>query len=152
MTKGQESKVLKRSLYGLKQSSRMWYKKFDTHVQSIGFIKCDFDNCVYVLRKHSATFLLLYVDDMLLASRSMAEIIEVKNPFSKVGVGSSSFLFDKCLQSAEKRRKTTRKTFLRESQKSKSEKVKVQVQVKDGKGKEGKERKTASKEKQKPPD
>jgi hypothetical protein len=30
---------LKRSLYGLKQSPRMWYQKFDTYILSLGFVR-----------------------------------------------------------------------------------------------------------------
>lgn len=39
--KGKESLVcrLKKSLYGLKQSPRMWYLKFDAFVLSIGFVR-----------------------------------------------------------------------------------------------------------------
>jgi hypothetical protein len=28
---------MKKSLYGLKQSQRMWYKKFDTYMLGLGF-------------------------------------------------------------------------------------------------------------------
>ena len=38
---------LKRSLYGLKQSPRMWYQNFDTYVLSLGFPRSKFDHCVY---------------------------------------------------------------------------------------------------------
>jgi hypothetical protein len=30
---------LKKSLYGLKQSPRMWYKKFDTYMMGLGFTR-----------------------------------------------------------------------------------------------------------------
>ena len=37
--KGQEELVcrLKKSLYGLKQSPRMWYQKFDSYTSDLGF-------------------------------------------------------------------------------------------------------------------
>ena len=40
MVKGKGHLVckLKKSLYGLKQSPRMWYQKFDTYVLSLGFV------------------------------------------------------------------------------------------------------------------
>src|ERR1044072_9997982 len=61
---------LKRSLYGLKQSPRKWYKRFDSYVLKIGFGRCEYDCCVYVrsLDDGSNIFLLLYVDDMLIAA------------------------------------------------------------------------------------
>ena len=50
MTKVQEHKVckLKRSIYGLKQSSRQWYLRFHRVVLSNGFTMIKEDHCVYV--------------------------------------------------------------------------------------------------------
>ena len=41
---------LKKSLYGLKQSPRQWYKKFDTFMIRHGHQRSEFDYCIY-LRK-----------------------------------------------------------------------------------------------------
>jgi hypothetical protein len=38
---------LKKSLYGLKQSPRMWYQKFDTYILGLGFTRSKEDHCVY---------------------------------------------------------------------------------------------------------
>jgi len=58
---------LKKSLYGLKQSHRMWYQNFDTFMQGLGFIRGKVYNCVYFkLIGDRVIYLLLYVDDMLL--------------------------------------------------------------------------------------
>ena len=38
---------LKKSLYGLKQTPRMWYQKFDTYIQELGFVRSQVDHCVY---------------------------------------------------------------------------------------------------------
>jgi hypothetical protein len=38
---------LKKSLYGLKQSPRMWYQKFDTYILGLGFVRRRVDHCVY---------------------------------------------------------------------------------------------------------
>jgi hypothetical protein len=67
---------LKKSLYGLKQSPRQWYKRFDSYMMRIGYRRCEYDCCVYVksLDDDSFIFLLLYVDDMLIAARSILEI------------------------------------------------------------------------------
>jgi hypothetical protein len=50
--KGQEGKVcrLKKSLYGLKQSSRQWYLKFHQVILDIGYEMSPLDHCVYVWR------------------------------------------------------------------------------------------------------
>ncbi len=46
----QETKVcrLLKTLYGLKQSLRMWYEQFTTHLFHIGYNKCNGDPNVYI--------------------------------------------------------------------------------------------------------
>ena len=34
---------LKKSLYGLKQSPRQWYKRFDSYMIQIGYTHCEYD-------------------------------------------------------------------------------------------------------------
>ena len=64
---------LKKSLYGLKQSPRQWYKRFDTFMLSQGFKRSNYDSCVYLKTVNGSTiYLLLYVDDMLIAAKSMS--------------------------------------------------------------------------------
>ncbi|GJT88575.1 retrovirus-related pol polyprotein from transposon TNT 1-94 [Tanacetum coccineum] len=68
--------LLKKSLYGLKQSSRKWYRRFDEYTLSNGFKRSSYDSCVYY-RSYAPgeyIYLLLYVDDMLIACKSKAEI------------------------------------------------------------------------------
>ena len=38
----------KKSLYGLKQVSRMWYQKFDTYIRQLGYSRSDSDPCMYI--------------------------------------------------------------------------------------------------------
>ena len=69
MVKGKKELVcrLKKSLYGLKQSPRMWYQKFDTYIRGLGFTRSKEDHCVYFkLIGDHFIYLVLYVDDMLL--------------------------------------------------------------------------------------
>ena len=63
---------LKCSLYGLKQAPRQWYIKFDQFVPKHNFTQCELDLCIYYKRLPNGEFviLLLYVDDMLVASSS----------------------------------------------------------------------------------
>jgi len=45
---GQENNMfLKKSLYGLKKSSRQWYKEFDSFMIKTNYTRCEYDNCVY---------------------------------------------------------------------------------------------------------
>jgi hypothetical protein len=83
--KGKENLVckLKKSLYGLKQAPRQWYKKFDGFMQKNGYYKCNADHCCYFKRFESSyIILLLYVDDMLVASSDMDEIKKLKKQLS----------------------------------------------------------------------
>ena len=76
---------LKKSLYGLKQSPRQWYKKFNSYMIQIGYTRCEYDYCVYVksLKDGSHIFLLLYVDDMLIAAKSIVEVNRLKSLFEQ---------------------------------------------------------------------
>jgi hypothetical protein len=83
---GKENHVclLKKSLYGLKQSPRQWYKRFDSFMLSIRFCRSEYDSCVYYkkLQDKSFMYLLIYVDDMLVAASNKEEIKKVKEQLS----------------------------------------------------------------------
>jgi hypothetical protein len=70
---------LKRSLYGLKQSLRMWYQNINTDILSLGFVRSKDDHCIYSKEEGGCfIYVTLYVDDMLLIGNSMDAIKEVK--------------------------------------------------------------------------
>jgi len=73
-----------RSLYGLKQLSRQWYKRFDEFIVSHGYNKSFYDSCVYHSKVEDAShiYLLLYVDNMLIASQDKFEIQNLKSLLS----------------------------------------------------------------------
>lgn len=80
-----EGKVMKlcKSLYGLKQGPKCWNRRFDTFATSLGFKKSAADSCLYILESNEITvYLLLYVDDMILASSSQAELNKLVAAFS----------------------------------------------------------------------
>ena len=76
--KGKEHMVckLKKSLCGLKQAPRQWYKKFDSFMVGHGYTKTNADHCVYVRKFPNGKFviLLLYVDDMLIVGQDVGVI------------------------------------------------------------------------------
>ncbi len=75
---------LQKSLYGLKQAPRQWYLKFDQFMLKNEFQRCNGDHCCYFKGlKSSYIILLLYVDDMLVASANMGEIVKLKKQLSQ---------------------------------------------------------------------
>ena len=70
---------LNKSIYGLKQASRQWFLKFDQVITAYGFVENKMDDCIYLKHKGSKfIFLVLYVDDILLASSNMQLLSEMK--------------------------------------------------------------------------
>ena len=58
---GKENHVCKliKSLYGLKQSPRQWYKRFDQFIQGQKFTRSEHDHCVYFRRLLDGAFIYL---------------------------------------------------------------------------------------------
>ena len=72
-----------KSIYGLKQASRQWYLKFDEIIRKFRFKENEKDNCVYAKFKNGKfIFLILYVDDILLASSDVNLLFETKKLLS----------------------------------------------------------------------
>jgi len=70
---------LRKSIYGLKQASRQWYLTFDNVVTFLGFKKNIVDQCIYLKFSESKFIILvLYVDDILLASNDVDFLHETK--------------------------------------------------------------------------
>lgn len=72
--------LLKRSLYGLKQSPRQWNQRFDKFMLKNNYLRSEFDICVYYkeLKNGEFVYLLLYVDDILIASKDKRHVDELK--------------------------------------------------------------------------
>lgn len=85
--KGKENKVCKlnKGIYGLKQSGCKWYERLDECLTSLGFTKSESDPSLYTMRRSDGTYLILlvYVDDLPLASNSARLMITVKNLLAK---------------------------------------------------------------------
>ena len=89
--------ILKKSIYGLKQASRQWYLKFHSVVTSYGFVENKVDQCIYCkVSGRKFIFLILYVDDILLASSDLGLLHETKrmlsNNFDMKDLGEASFV------------------------------------------------------------
>lgn len=77
--------MLKKSLYDLKQAPRQWYLKFDSFMAEHGYHRCYSDHYVYFKRLDNGSYiiLLLYVDDMLVASSNMEHINDLKQKLAR---------------------------------------------------------------------
>ena len=74
--KGQEHLVykLKRSLYGLKQAPRCWNMTLDHLLKSMGFVQTKSDPCLYISSEGELCIIAVYVDDILLATKSEKKV------------------------------------------------------------------------------
>ena len=73
--------LLQKSLYGLKQSLRQWYRRFDQFMISNVYHMSKYDSCIYreIINSSGAVYLLLYVDDILIAGKHLSDIEKLKN-------------------------------------------------------------------------
>ena len=71
---------LKKSLYGLKQSSRCWNSVLHEHLKSMGFCQTAGDPCIYIRDDNGEIFIIaVHVDDLIMAGSTKEKIAEVKN-------------------------------------------------------------------------
>ena len=96
---GQESKVCKlmRSIYGLKQASCNWNICFDEAIKSFGFSQNMDEPCVYKKVSGSTiTFLVIYVDDILLIGNDVGAMSSIKvwlsSYFAMKDLGEASYI------------------------------------------------------------
>nr|GEU94278.1 ribonuclease H-like domain-containing protein [Tanacetum cinerariifolium] len=63
--------LLQQSLYGLKQAPRAWFQRFAAYITTIGFTPSHCDSSLFIYKQgDDTTFLLLYVDDIVLTTSS----------------------------------------------------------------------------------
>ena len=90
---------LKKSIYGLKHASCQWYLKFHEVIISFGFEENVMDQCIYQkVSRSKICFLVLYVDDILLATNDKGLLYEVKQflskNFDRKDMGEASYVID----------------------------------------------------------
>ncbi|GKC72145.1 retrotransposon protein, putative, ty1-copia subclass, partial [Tanacetum coccineum] len=71
---------LKRFIYGFKQASRQWNKRFDDEIKKFGFSQNRDEPCVYVKANGSyVTFIILYFDHILIMGNNIPMLQDVKS-------------------------------------------------------------------------
>jgi len=88
--------LLHKGLYGLKQAGRIWNKKIDAELRSIGFVPTASDHCVYKkVGEKSTMYLALYVDDCLIFASDLNEMaavkVELESRFRMKDLGEASY-------------------------------------------------------------
>jgi hypothetical protein len=88
---------LQRSIYGLKQASRSWNLCFDEVIKGFRFIQNTEESCIYKkMSGSSVSFLVLYVDDILLIGNDVQILNSVKeylnNNFSMKDMSEAAYI------------------------------------------------------------
>lgn len=95
LPKGKCFKLLK-SIYGLKQAGRLFHQLLTTFLSTIGFVKCAADTCLwYLIEEEEIALLLIYVDDLLLCTKSQShsdKVVQIlTNKFHVTDMGEISW-------------------------------------------------------------
>jgi hypothetical protein len=70
---------LQKCLYGLKQAPMEWNSEIDSHLQELGFKPYHSDPCIYArVNKGIPQYILVYVDDMIIATKGRVELSQIK--------------------------------------------------------------------------
>nr|GEX39897.1 zinc finger, CCHC-type [Tanacetum cinerariifolium] len=88
---------LQRSIYGLKQALRSYNKRFDEEIKRFGFAQNLDETCVYQKASESnVTFLILYVNDIIIIGNHIPSLQSVKSYLGKCfamkDLGKASFI------------------------------------------------------------
>ena len=86
---------LQRSLYGLKQSDRMWYNRLSRYLQKNGYISNQICPCVFIKKSQSGFVIIaVYVDDLNLvgtATEVDEAVIYLKTEFEMKDLGKTKY-------------------------------------------------------------
>ena len=85
VSKRQSKKVyeLKKSLYGLKQSSRAWFGRLTKSMRAFGYHQSNSYHTLFLKKHHDKiTTLIIYVDDMVVIGNDSEERKYLQNYFS----------------------------------------------------------------------
>ena len=90
---------LNKSLYGLKQSLRCWNTALRKYMETIHFKPSNADPCVYVRSGEDMTIVAVYVDDLIIITKTPEETRKVKESlaarFKMKDIGSYIIVWDK---------------------------------------------------------
>lgn len=71
---------LKKAIYGLRESPRTWYERFDNFLRKLVFLRSENDYCLYMKHDENKTiYLILFVVDLLIFCKNKEKLNEIKN-------------------------------------------------------------------------
>ena len=73
-----------KTIYGLKQSGREWNHKLDSQLSKIGFKRLHSDPCVYIRNSNGIEIITVWVDDLLLFTKSKEQMNNLKGELSNL--------------------------------------------------------------------
>jgi hypothetical protein len=74
---------LNKSIFGLRQSPRVWNSQLNSYLVSLGFKRCVTDPCLYIRRREGRVLIVaVFVDDIVIASNHVATKQWLKNRLS----------------------------------------------------------------------
>jgi len=89
---------LKKSLYGLKQASKLWGEHLASTLLSMGFVRSSADNCIWTRLRHGEyTYIGCYVDDLIITGTDTQQMNDVKSHFSTIYTMKDLGLMEWCL-------------------------------------------------------
>ena len=85
---------LGKSLYGLKQSARLWNQKLDRYLRKIGFIQTNVDHCIYV-NNDTGVIVAMWVDDLIIFGKDSVGVdllkLQLKMKFEMKDMGELQY-------------------------------------------------------------
>lgn len=91
--------LLKKSLYGLKQSARQWNKKLHSVFIELGYTRLQADRSIYIYAKDDTRVIVpVYIDDITIASKSKADsdklVHDLSQHFKLRDLGETKFILN----------------------------------------------------------
>ncbi|MBW0514704.1 hypothetical protein O181_054419 [Austropuccinia psidii MF-1] len=84
---------LKKAIYGLTQAPLAWYERLQTWLQSVGFLSCVLDACVFYRTGANPIWLYIHVDDIAIFGRNVSGFKkELANEFKIKDLGQANLL------------------------------------------------------------
>lgn len=88
-----EGLYLNQSLYGLKQSPRMWHQALSNFFAKINFYPTVSDPCLFLCKDDESTFIFVHVDDLIIGGKSIDWVKDLlSSRFEMSDLGEASFV------------------------------------------------------------